>query len=304
MVPPWLALAAAFAAAALPAGSERAGPEAGAARAWSLRATALYRLARDEPGPRTEALFREALVAADRAVELAPQLPDGWLVHAELAQAIRYDWLGAWADYERARALGADEAALLPRWGTYLAALGRTEEAVAVLERAASLDPLSADVATDLAVAYLQQGDLVGARAASERALRLSSSDPRATRTLGLALLLDGRFAGARAAFHRSADAFHALMGDAMVEHALGHPAESWRAIERMFAWPDVENGAWQLARVFAWRGEPDRAFEWLKTAFHLHDPGLAELKGDPVMRPLASDPRFAALLRDLNLPE
>jgi hypothetical protein len=70
-----------------------------------------------------------------------------------------------------------------------------------------------------------------------------------------------------------------------------------------MLAQPKVVQASYQVAQAFAWRGEVDRAFEWLHRAVEAHDAGLTYLKYDPVLRPLRSDARFTALLRKMKLP-
>ena len=65
-----------------------------------------------------------------------------------------------------------------------------------------------------------------------------------------------------------------------------------------------AQDSAYQIAQVFAWRGEKDNAFEWLERAYKQQDAGLSEIKGDPLLKSLRADPRFNALLRKLKLPE
>ncbi len=50
-------------------------------------------------------------------------------------------------------------------------------------------------------------------------------------------------------------------------------------------------------------RGENDRAFEWLERAYAEHDSALTNLKGDPLLKSLEPDPRYAALLKKMRLP-
>lgn len=152
-------------------------------------------------------------------------------------------------------------------YASLLAAMGRSPEAIATLQKAAALDPLSADIPALLSAVYLGTGQLALAEAAASRALELSPENGRAARFLGFALLLDHRIPEARAAFHRSSNAFFVSMGDVMVEHSLGHAAESQRA------------------------------------AVEQHDAGLTYLKYDPLLGGLRGDPRYKALLRKVNLP-
>jgi hypothetical protein len=57
------------------------------------------------------------------------------------------------------------------------------------------------------------------------------------------------------------------------------------------------------IAGAFAFRGETDRAFEWLERAYAAHDGGLGEMKVDPLLKSLHPDPRYEAMLKKLRLP-
>jgi serine/threonine-protein kinase len=92
-------------------------------------------------------------------------------------------------------------------------------------------------------------------------------------------------------------------MGDVRVEHALGHADGSRKALDAILAQPNVLGGAYQIAQIHAWRGEPDQAFEWLGRAVESHDAGLTYLKYDPFLRAVRGDVRYTELLRKLKLP-
>ena len=57
------------------------------------------------------------------------------------------------------------------------------------------------------------------------------------------------------------------------------------------------------VAEVYAFRHQSDKAFEWLDRAYAQHDSSLIYVKVDPLLKSLHNDPRFAALLKKLNLP-
>ena len=63
-------------------------------------------------------------------------------------------------------------------------------------------------------------------------------------------------------------------------------------------------DGAYRDAEALAWRGEKDKAFEWLERAYQQRDGGLSEIKVDLLLDHLHADPRFNALLKKMNLPE
>jgi hypothetical protein len=60
---------------------------------------------------------------------------------------------------------------------------------------------------------------------------------------------------------------------------------------------------AYQIAEVYAARGEKDKAFEWLQIAFDEHDTGMLGLLVDPLLRDLRDDPRYNALVAKMNFP-
>ena len=60
---------------------------------------------------------------------------------------------------------------------------------------------------------------------------------------------------------------------------------------------------AFQIAQIYAYRGETDKAFEWLERAYKQRDGGLAEMKGNPLLRSLEHDPRYRAFLQKMKLP-
>ena len=57
------------------------------------------------------------------------------------------------------------------------------------------------------------------------------------------------------------------------------------------------------IAVVYAFRNQFDEAFEWLDRAYAKHNDRLIQTKIDPLLKSLHHDPRFAAFLKKLNLP-
>jgi len=275
----------------------------GYAQAWAALAGALFWNADQSAKGNPKVDWPRALVAAEKAISLAPQLADGYFARGVLRHGALQDWNGARADLERARSLNPRSPGILLNYASLLAALGRLPEAIAAFQEAAVLDPLSADIPVTLSAAYLGTGQIALAEKTAAHALELSPEHARAARNLGFALLLSNRLPEARAAFHQSSNELFRRMGDAMVDQAQGNAAESQRALDSILAQPYVLGGSYQIAQIYAWRREPDRAFEWLGHAVEEHDAGLTYLKYDPLLASLRSDARFPALLRKMNLP-
>ena len=59
------------------------------------------------------------------------------------------------------------------------------------------------------------------------------------------------------------------------------------------------------IARVYAFRSEPNEALKWLDLAYAQKDSGMLPLiKGDAMFKKIESDPRYKAFLKKMNLPE
>ena len=92
--------------------------------------------------------------------------------------------------------------------------------------------------------------------------------------------------------------------GLALVNHAHGKRAESDTALARLIRegaqiWP------YGIATTYAYRGEKDKAFDWLEQAYAARDSDLVTfVRGDPLFGSLHDDPRWANFLRKMNLPD
>ena len=88
-----------------------------------------------------------------------------------------------------------------------------------------------------------------------------------------------------------------------MAEYTLGHADQSQQALDQAIA-THAQDSAYQVAEVYAWRGEKDKAFGWLERAYQQQDGGLTAIKYDPLLAGLRGDIRYHALLRKINLPD
>jgi serine/threonine-protein kinase len=276
------------------------------AAAWSALSLAQFWASDQAPLQNDPSIgFPRARFAADKALALAPKMAEAWAARGSLRTTVDEDWEGARADLERALALSPGSVDVRIAYGWLLAATGNPQEAISVMRKATILDPLSAAAWMEISSFYLGTGELDEAISAAQRSLELQPEHGRAARNLGFAYLLSNRFAEARAAFERSSNQLFRRMGEALVEHSLGHDEESERALKGILAGQTATraSGAYQVAQIYAWRDEPDEAFRWLDTAVEHHDAGLAYLKYDPLLRQIRGDPRYTALLKRLKLP-
>ena len=92
------------------------------------------------------------------------------------------------------------------------------------------------------------------------------------------------------------------LFGLALAYHALGRNEEADAALAELIAKYKAVM-AFQVAQVYAFRGQSDLAFQWLERAYAQRDAGMTFLKGDPLLKSLKRDPRYAAFLAKMRLP-
>jgi TolB-like protein/tetratricopeptide (TPR) repeat protein len=245
-------------------------------------------------------IWRQSFAAAEKAVAMAPGLADGYRVRGYLRLA-SFDWTGSRADLDRALALSPDDPRTLGTYGLLLAALGKVTEAIALGRRAGGLDPLSPHWGL-LARLYLASGQLPLAQSACDRSIGAAPDNSWARQRQVDLHLLEGRPEAALSAARRIADPAVRLQGIALAENDLGHVTESDRALEELTS-KYAKGYEFQIAQVHAWRGDADRALEWLERAYRERDPAFAFVKFDALLRKIRGDPRYTALLEKVNLP-
>jgi TPR repeat protein len=82
----------------------------------------------------------------------------------------------------------------------------------------------------------------------------------------------------------------------------MGRKAEADRALSEVLASKSVpEAAAYQVALIYAHRGNTDQAFHWLERALKQRDAGMHWMKFDPLLKGLSADPRFKALLAQMH---
>jgi serine/threonine protein kinase/Tfp pilus assembly protein PilF len=248
------------------------------------------------------ARFSQAREAAEEALKLSPQLVDAYRARA-LFRLETLDFAGARADSEQALSIAPGDSAVQSLYGVQIAAFGRIPQAITAMNRAIALDPLNGYAWANAGLFLTMNRNYTEARHALERALAISPSDDAFHFALGQLDLLEGRNADATAEFQKQGGEGGRRMATAMIEYAGGREKESQQALKELIA-KHANDMAYQVADVYAWRGEADKAFEWLQRAFEQRDSGLNGIAYDPLLQYLQSDPRYRALLKKLELAD
>ncbi len=260
---------------------------------------------------RAQDMIPKAKSAAEKALAIDDTLAEA---HNSLASALDldWDWAGAEREYKRAIELDPNYALARMWYWQFLASAGRLDEASPQIRRARELDPfnliINGNVAQDLS--FRRQYE-------------------RAVEQFRYALSLDPNFAPAHAELSRAyfwmgkhRESLEERQKGAALENdqeemaiaracaeayaAAGLPAYLRKELELRTALSRRRHvNATVFARIHATLGEKDEAFRWLNKALEDREYGLyTDIKMQPALDGLRSDPRYKAILRKMKLPE
>jgi tetratricopeptide (TPR) repeat protein len=190
-------------------------------------------------------------------------------------------------------------------YGWHLATVGRHGEAVAELEKAGNLDPLSLIISTDLAEELLIARRYDEALRQIRKAINMDPFFALAHYVQGEVFLQKQMNLEAAAEFQKALElspgsaAFTANL--AYVYAVSGKPADARNMLK------DLKNGSHhassnfpEIALIYVGLGDKDEAMAWLEKAYaDRFNPGVLMR---PAFDPLRSDPRFETLLRRMGL--
>jgi len=228
--------------------------------------------------------------------------PDYAPAHARLGRIATNegDLAGAAEHFKRALALDPADLDVLRSSALLLTYLGRKDEALALSEAVVRRDPVNLTALYNLG--YLQRvtSRLDEAIASFRTLLRLSPGNGGAHAALGNALLLKGDAQGALAEIEQETSEIWRMYGLPMAYHALGRKADSDAALAAVIA-KDENDGPSNIAYIYAFRGEADKAFEWLDKAVQYDDPGVGEIVTENLFDKIHSDPRWLPFVRKIG---
>jgi len=270
--------------------------------AWSLRSAA-YSEAAQEGFVDTNEGFRRARADAEQATALDPNSAAGYLALANVQINYDFNWQGAEASLNKAAVLEPGSADLLGYRAELQEMLGNSKEAIELQKQAIALNPLQAGAYLVLSNQLYEAGRYEEANGALQKALELNPQHAFAHVGLGQILLAQGHRQEALAQMQQETADWGRLQGEAFAYYSLGRRQESDAALRELIA-AHANDSAFQIAEVYAYRGEVDKAIQWLDRAYEQHDSGLIGLKLDPLFKSLHQHPRYIEILKKMRLQQ
>jgi len=250
----------------------------------------------------------KALTAALKAVEIDSTLAEAHTALGHVKATYCWDWPGAKQEYQTAISLNAAYPTVHHWYAiTYLAPLGMLDAALAEMEKAEELNPVSVSIKRDLAVIFYYSRQYEEAAEHCHGAIELDPNFHGAYWALGLAYEGLSLYPEAVAAFEKGL----ALSPDTpRLWGSLGHAFAAWgkdaeakgvlERLNRLSASSYVS--PFDFALVHLGLGDLEASFMWLELAYKSRSYELVSARVDPKFDAVQSDARFSKLLKRLGL--
>ena len=253
----------------------------------------------------------QARQAANHALQLDETLAAAHVSLGYVKALYDWDWPGAEREFKRALELSPGDADVHFAYSvTYLSPLGRLDEALAEIQRAVALDPLSPYKITAVGMIYSYRREYDRAMEQFRKAIELDPAFYHAYDEMLGVEAVRGSPEAMEAVMQAMRAAF-ANVDDTSVRARLaarqGKRAEARGLVENWIRECDRTQRSGKscyAAQIYSSIGEQDLAFQWLDTAYDERNPLLAYAKVMPNYDNLRADPRFRALLRRLGLEQ
>jgi len=275
----------------------------GYSSAWAELANVLYELsAFIDSGQDVDAETKSARVAVQRALELDPDNASAHYLRATIRIVHDHDPKGAMADIDAARR--SDPHLTKPTELVLVAGCSSGpcfEQYIREISRDIELDPLNAVTIETRGWAHWLAGNFTASLADLHRALELSPGFSTANYKIACVLLAQHRLPEALTAAQAETNPVVRQEAIALVHFAMDKRTEAESMLNELLA-NDAAYGPLNIAEVYAYAGNKSAALDWLERDYESRRSGVTYLGVDPFFKPLASEPRFVALLKKIGM--
>jgi len=245
----------------------------------------------------------QSRVSVDKALKFDPDLATGWVSLAQLLSTVEWNYAGAGDAIQRAIELEPGNSVVQSYAGNYAKFMAQLEEAITHYQKAIELDPMYHATRNQLAGAYISLGRLDQAEKSIREALYLNPNIPSAHTNLAYILTIRGEHELALAELELEVDEVWKAYQLNVTLYSMGRLEEA-EAVLQQYIEDNKQFWAYQIGALYAFRGNADKAFEWLEIARQQRDPGFSWLLTDNFFYTLHSDPRWEPLVENVGLGE
>jgi eukaryotic-like serine/threonine-protein kinase len=255
--------------------------------------------------------IENAKAAAERALLLDDSIAESHVALA-MVQINQKDPQGCMNSLRRGLRLNPNLAIAHQRYAWVLSFAGHLDEAVREMKQAQKLDPLSPTNNTALGIMLVFARDFRGALEYCSKAAELAPTEALIQENLAVAYALNGMCQPAIEHYQKELELNPQSKGDVLASVVVvltlaGRNAEAEGNMLELLNLARADKvDSYNMTLVHATRGETERAFEWLDKTLQKGSGGARAyhrmIRYDPLLDPLRSDSRFAALLKRHNM--
>ncbi len=243
---------------------------------------------------------------AEKALAIDGTLAEAYTMLADVRFLIDWDWKGAEEYFLRAIEHKPGYTTAHIYYANFLSSMGRHEEAIAEVRRSRELDPMDARMGLAESHILFSAGERDLAEQVITETIEVGLDAPQLHIMKGILYIKNARIEEGLREIQTAVE----LSGDSLAHfnfapaYAMsGRTGEARALLEDMLKLPEKNSDAVRLIITTAiYLGEKDLAFEWLEEAYQKRDFIVIGLKESWRFEPIRSDPRFAELLRKMNL--
>ncbi len=242
-----------------------------------------------------------ALLCAQKAIKLDSSSAGAYSTIGWIKRIYYWDWAGADSMYKLALKIDPGNSSIISGEATLASTLGKFQEAIILDEKAVELDPLNLAAYLNLVLHAYNAGKFDLAIKTAKKLIELNPEYPGVHMKLGVVYLLQSNTEMASLEFEKEPDEVWRLYSNTLLKYSEGKNKEAGRYLDQIINnYGDI--AAFQVAEIYSYKGDADKAFIWLENSYKIHDGGLTTIIGDPLFKNLENDPRYKAFLKKMKL--
>jgi len=251
-------------------------------------------------------LYPKAKSALDKALQIDDSLAEVYGIQGRFKHIAEWDWAGAEKAFRKSLQLNPNVADTYFDYASFLISMDRGDEALAMINKARTLDPLSAGTNNDVGWINYCVRRYDEAIREYRNNLEMYPDFIMSHRELGPVYAQKSMFTESIQSVQRAVELERSALNLAylaLVYARAGQKDEAFKILEELLSAREIEQaGPYDIAMIHTALGDIDEAFKWLEKSYQEHSGWPFFIKVEPMADPLRSDPRYGPFLRRMGL--